>query len=466
MTGNFDNDDSDVTTHLIPTPGGRGRVPPSSAGMRQPSPRGGASFAGTPVDLPVWGGNPRSPLLAPAAPLLALATRVQTMAEQPDVDALRQRIIEAMHGFERQGRSAGVDPKVLNVGHYALCVFIDEMVQRTPWGQSSGWAQKSIASSFHGNVIGGNEFFVWLKKLQQNPGQYGAVLELMYLCLSLGFEGQTRVRYRGRAEHASIRDSVYATIRELRGNYERDLSPHWRGITAVHRTLAASVPLWVWGAVAAALLVLLYVGLDFVILRGESSALAAQLATLPPQAGPLNLTVAAPPAQRGGLAPPSPPPKPHDDKFDHYVGSMTRFLQPEIDGHLVDVLATAQGMTIRLVGDAMFDSGSAEVKPAFVTTLERIAVELNGESGNLLVTGHTDNTPIRRTLRFPSNYDLSVARAEAVGAILRAKLAQPDRISTQGLAENRPIAPNGTPEGRSKNRRVELVLLKAEGTAP
>ena len=478
MIGDHDLDDGDATAFVIPTPGGRGRVPPQAqrpAAARPvppPPPRGayspGASPAASPVDLPVWGGNAKSPLLAPAAPLLALATRVQGMVEQPDVSVLRGRIIEAMRGFEKQGLAAGVDPKVLQVGHYALCAFIDEMVQQTPWGQSSGWAKQSIASTFHASVVGGDRFFDLLKQLQQNPGRFGAVLEVMYLCLSLGFEGRMRVLDRGRADHARIRDSVYATIRELRGDYERELSPHWRGIKAKHRALASSVPLWVLGVVAAALLTTLYLGLDFA-LQSQSDTVAFQLANLPPQGQP-TLTLATPPVVKvvepEPVQPPVivPPVQPRADS--EAAAKMRRFLEREIDEGLVDVSENRQVMTVRLVGDGMFDSGSDVVKPNYLPTLERIGRALDDEAGDVLITGHTDNVQIRRTIRFQSNFDLSVARANAVRKIVGSHIAAPDRIRTEGKGELVPIASNETEDGRRKNRRIELMLVKAEGAGP
>ncbi|MEI8394313.1 MAG: type IVB secretion system protein IcmH/DotU [Rhodospirillaceae bacterium] len=452
--------DDDSTTFAMPTPGGRGRTRPSS----QPAPTSASKPAAGPVDLPLWSVSAKSPLLAPAAPLLALATRIQTMVEQPDVGALRDRIIEAMRGFEKQGKAAGVEDKVLGVGHYALCTFIDEMVQRTPWGQSSGWAKQSIASTFHGNVVGGDQFFDWLKQLQQNPGRFGPVLELMYYCLSLGFEGRYRVLDRGRSDHARIRDGVYATIREVRGDYERELSPHWRGIKAVHRTLASVIPLWVPGVVAAAFLTTLYLGFNFA-LHSDAKIAAHALIDLPPK-GLVSLALAAPPAPKP--SDPEPPPAPVANTVTVVLGpspiatEMHRVLKREIDEGLVDVSETRQVMTVRLVGDGMFDSGSDAVKDPYGSTLERIAKALRNEPGEIRITGHTDNVPIRRNIRFPSNFDLSVARAEAVRKIIGRHVSATDRMRTEGKGDQIPIGTNDTPEGRSKNRRIELLLVKTE----
>jgi type VI secretion system protein ImpK len=79
------------------------------------------------------------------------------------------------------------------------------------------------------------------------------------------------------------------------------------------------------------------------------------------------------------------------------------------------------------------------------------------------VLGHSDNQPIR-TVRFPSNFQLSAARADAARAVLAAAAAQPDRFSSAGRADTEPLASNDTPEGREQNRRIEVVLARAEGS--
>ena len=79
--------------------------------------------------------------------------------------------------------------------------------------------------------------------------------------------------------------------------------------------------------------------------------------------------------------------------------------------------------------------------------------------GAVQINGHTDNVPIRGMRRFPSNYELSQARADVVRSMIDSRLAARDRTRSQGQAESMPIDVNTTPEGRAKNRRVEVTLL-------
>jgi len=100
------------------------------------------------------------------------------------------------------------------------------------------------------------------------------------------------------------------------------------------------------------------------------------------------------------------------------------------------------------------------VQPNFNPLLERIGAALKEEPGTVQVIGYTDNQPIR-TVRFPSNFQLSAARADAARAIIAHTVGDPSRISSEGRADAEAIASNATPEGREQNRRIEVVLHRA-----
>jgi type VI secretion system protein ImpK len=105
----------------------------------------------------------------------------------------------------------------------------------------------------------------------------------------------------------------------------------------------------------------------------------------------------------------------------------------------------------------MFASGTANLASSYAPLLGRIGSALNGETGNVVVYGFTDNQPIR-TPRFPSNFELSQGRADAVAALLH--LNNPQRLHAQGKGAADPIASNATADGRQQNRRTEIVLVR------
>ena len=134
-----------------------------------------------------------NPLVAAAAPLLQLLARVRNTLNQPDPGDLRERAVRAMRGFERQARDGGVPLEQLRPAHYALCASLDDVVLNTPWGSTGVWDARSLVSTFHQEVRAGDRFFDLLAQMRQNPGGFLPVIELMYLCLSLGFQGRYRL---------------------------------------------------------------------------------------------------------------------------------------------------------------------------------------------------------------------------------------------------------------------------------
>jgi chemotaxis protein MotB len=115
-------------------------------------------------------------------------------------------------------------------------------------------------------------------------------------------------------------------------------------------------------------------------------------------------------------------------------------------------------VTIRLMGESTFDSGSAEIKPELKPLLKKIVDVLRLSPGDIIIAGHTDNVPIIKG-PYKSNLRLSAARASAVAEFfINQAHINPKRISTMGFGEFRPIESNDTALGRQKNRRVEIIV--------
>jgi type VI secretion system protein ImpK len=392
-------------------------------------------------------------LVAAASPVLAAAIRIVTERNvAPDVDHLRRAMVGAVRRFETDALATGLDTRSLRAARYALCATVDDMVLSTPWGMTSSWAQQSLTSIFHNEVTGGERFYEILEQMQQDLGHHEPVVELMYFCMSLGFVGRYRVLPRGNSALAELRDGVYRTIRRRRGEFERDLSPQWRGLAAGMQRLSRRVPLWAIGLATAGIAAAIFVTLTL-MLAGVSDVAFAELFALPPRG---QITV---PRQTVPALAPTPPLAPASAAPP--TGAFTtlrRFLEPEIKAGLVQVLQDAQTVTVRLTNRSMFSSGEANIAKAYGPLLGRIGDALNEEKGEVRVYGFTDDQPIR-TARFPSNFELSQARADAVAGFLHLK--DPKRLHAQGKGQADPIASNTTAEGRQQNRRTEIVLVRA-----
>jgi chemotaxis protein MotB len=123
-------------------------------------------------------------------------------------------------------------------------------------------------------------------------------------------------------------------------------------------------------------------------------------------------------------------------------------------------------LTVSILDRVLFDSGEADLKPAGAAVLRKVAAILASHpSLKIHVIGHTDNVPIKPAARnrFPSNWELSTARATAAVRFLTENAGvDPRRLGAVGYGEFRPVADNGTPEGRARNRRIAITILSEE----
>jgi type VI secretion system protein ImpK len=419
-------------TVIMPMPGGRvapGRPAPAEQ-RATPAEQAEASEA-TAV------GSGLNPLLAAANRLLNVLPQLRSSVQHPNPTALRDSLAQGIRQFEAQARTAGVPTEKIVAARYALCTLIDETATSTPLGASGAWAHQGLLALFHGEVGGGEKFFQLLARLAENPQANIDLLELLYVCLEFGFEGRYRVTEGGQRQLEAIRQRLLMIIRKQRGEYERDLSPNWRGVSAASQRRLGWMPLWAVGAVSALLLVVIYVGFEWRLGR-TSDKIAADIAAL---------RVAAPVPPRPSAAP-----------------RLAAFLADEIQRGLVKVDDNADRSVVTILGDGLFKPGEAAIGTDDQWLLGRIGDALKRVPGQVDVIGHSDNIPIR-TLRFPSNWELSKARAESVARLLAARIG-PARVRYDGRGDSEPVTPNDTPQGRAKNRRVEITLHVPAGAMP
>lgn len=471
-------DDTDKTV-IRPNPGGRrsggGQMQPPAAPSYadpyaapppQPQPPAGGQAFGVPPQqqqaalqqAQQTGSNPDGPdlimtgmnqLNACATPLFSLISRIRNRAQHMDPEKLRQSVMAEVRGFENSALQAGIPAQTVKIARYALCATLDDVVLNTPWGGQSSWATQSMVGTFHRETVGGDRFYDLLARLEKEPANNIDLLEFIYICLSLGFEGRLRVEQGGSDKHLQIRLGLARLIRAQRGPVERDLSPNWEGVDKPYRALSAWRPVWIALAVTGLLLVAEFGGLSFA-LSNRTENLIGQLSVI--DAGPV--------AELQRRAPPPPPPPPQPEQVAQ-IEKVIEFLKPEIDEGIVKVFEKGNTLIIRLTGSGMFGSGSDELQKKFFEPVERVAIALNDEPGPVIVAGHSDNVPIRSS-RFPSNMHLSLARAKSVMKRMASNMDEPARMSAEGRADSEPIADNATREGRATNRRIEILLVQEQ----
>jgi type VI secretion system protein ImpK len=400
-------------------------------------------------DVPVGAGlTGLNPLNAAASTLFSLVARIRNRAQHSDPTALRDSVVAEIRTFENAALQAGVPAQTVVAARYAICATIDDVVLNTPWGGQSVWALQSMVGTFHKETHGGDRFYELLSRFEAAPSKNRDMLEFLYVCLSLGFEGRLRVAQRGAEKHLEIRDGLARLIRTHRGPVEPDLSIRWRGADIAHRMLSAWTPVWTTAGMTLVMTCLIFFGFSFA-LGGDTNRLSGLITALDVN-GPVELSRPAPP-------PPPAPPAPQEIST---VEAVSSFLAPEIAQGLLSVASSGNTLTIRIAGNGMFPSGSDQLEPRFGDIMDRVSKALNDEEGRIIVAGHSDNVPIK-SARFASNLQLSLSRAQSVMARISGTLTDKGRISSEGRADKEPLASNDTAEGRATNRRIEVILVKA-----
>lgn len=430
-------------TLMRPRPGaGRRGGPPAAAPspFAAPGQRREPGFAPPPAfgapagDLSEFLGDAGNPVLQAAAPLLILAARLGTSVQQASIPTLRQQAVEEIRVFDERLRSSGVSREDGLVARYVLCTFVDAAILNTPWGAQGDWASNSLLVIFHKEVSGGEKFFEILKRLQADPSRYLNLIELLYICLALGYEGRYRHDPSGALELSRLQHDLYDVIRERRVPREEDLSPHWQGTEDRRNPIIRYVP-W-WTVAAAGVAVLLVAFLIF------HSRLAAQ-------ARPIEAALAAPAVAVDYAATPAPPTR------------LQQLLAPEIARQLLTVEDLGGKTVVTLTAPDLFPSASARVNPSLAPTLLEVADALNQLPGRIVVVGHTDDLPVH-SFQYANNIELSRARAVAVAGLMKPRIADFGRVEWQGVGSSQPrYLPANTSANRARNRRVEIIYMSA-----
>lgn len=415
-----ETDDSEATV-VLPTPGRR-RTSAFAPAIERP-----AALA----DLAALGGLNR--LIQAANSVLAAVPQIRHALHHPDPAGLHARLKAQVDAFDQTALADGIAEPDVQRARYALAALLDDSAAATPWGKQ--WAVLGLLS----DAQSGEKFFQLLDDLLAAPDAHPDLLEFFYVCLALGFEGRYRTGEGGRQALTQARTRAYEAIEARLGGRSRELSGRWRGAAVPARRVPGALA--ICGVASACLLVLalLYFGYS-VLLGARSDPVARELARLQPPA--VAVALASSKSMR---------PLPKKAAFP-----MGAELASAIGGE-IEVTEAKGGALILLKGDHLFAPGSARPDAQLLPVIARVARVLDGMPGAIVVTGHTDDQPIR-TARYPSNWELSTERARSVAAVMAREIKDRDRLRAEGLADSEPLVPNSSAANRAKNRRVAILL--------
>lgn len=373
----------------------------------------------------------RNPFLAAASPLLRALADMPESLDGNGVKGLRTLLEEEVKAFTRVCDQANLRREHTLALRYALCTALDEAASVQSWGgglgdQTGPWSEHALLQTFHQEGDGGNKVFLLIGRLAANPQEHLAVLEVMLHILGLGFMGHYRTQTDGHRMVETIRNRLYTLVMGAREPIARELSPHWHGVAPGKFRLLRSIPVWV----TASLLTLALLGL----FGWYKYQLVTETQIVEKRIRDIGKQMPVPQRLR-----------------------LKELLATEIAAGRVNVEEDDRQSKVTFRGDDMFLPGASQVNPRMDPMLDKTAAGINEVSGSVEVIGHTDNQPIK-TREFPDNQILSDKRAQAVAGLLRQKGIDASRLTTLGEGATQPVADNATVAGRSRNRRVEILV--------
>lgn len=266
------------------------------------------------------------------------------------------------------------------------------------------------------------------------------LLELMYVCLSLGFLGQYRLEKNGLESHRKLRRQIIAILKSYGRGIPQELSNNIEQHILNGSKASDRAPLWVVCSVTAALLVCIFMYFSYELNRASNRTFSQLVNLVQPQQ--LNQDTTS------------------ESKSAPIAERISMYLATEIGKGLINVEPLQDRVRISLKSQDLFESGSADVVAYIQPVISKLARTLESTQGKIIVTGHTDDRPIF-TSKYPSNWHLSLARATAMSEQLISNSALEGRVIPEGLGDARPLVENNSDENRAINRRIEIDLLVA-----
>ena len=372
-------------------------------------------------------------LLEAANDCFSLVIFINQSSEVENLAALKHRAIESIKRFESTLRAKSIDLSVINNARYCLCAALDEAALNAKWS-SLEWAEESLLSTFHKETFGGEYFFTLLDDALLHPEANKEFLELQYHCLNLGFKGKYRVDTGGDSKIDDYRNRVYHILNQLDGPQSKYLTPSWKSRVAAGMELRNQIPLWV--VVSVLTLLTLAVYLFFNMRLNEKVATTTD-----------NLNLVHPISSSQT-----------EDTKNTQLDLLTQLMHTEIQRGVVSIERQSDRIRITINNESLFNVGEASLRPSFQPILEKLALSLEGTKGKILITGHTDDSPIS-TNQYPSNWHLSLARATQVANSMAKNTGLMGRLWPEGRGSAEPLVSNADSNQKALNRRIEIDLL-------
>jgi len=434
------NDDLSKTL-IIPNPGGRRKpsntaVSPSIPSNPEPTPLQ-APITPNQFNFNVEAITGENIILSHASNILMLANNIRCLEPSNSIEQLRLDIEQLVSKLDQQMMDSGLNKEVVLTARYLICCLVDELVLSTPWGSDSVWSHQTLLGKYHNETSGGEKFFLIVNKLLEQPQRNIDLIELCYVCLSMGFCGKYRISKQGEAELLQISQQLYQPIEKYRP-IDRDLSPEWQGIGKTEQSFGRRFPAIFIYIIFGFILIALYIGL---------------LTSLKTKVEPLYQKIESVGWNDFVLKINENQPKSID--VDSIANSLNLTLKKSINNKTVAIDVRDNRLIIRLISTSLFKSGSSKVNEDALPDVNLLVNSIKDYADRVLVIGHTDSTG-----KADSNWVISRKRAEAIETWLEKSNNKLSNIITRGVADTEPLVKDTDNDyNQSLNRRVELILV-------
>jgi len=443
----------DDRTVFRPNPGGRKTpvAPPPSAVSADAA----APLATTPPrQAAVQSAEIRTPgdnsILRAAGPVLLMLGRLRASLVRAQPATLVPQFSEAILKFGNDLKEAGVAEEPASKATYILCATADKVLASLPGEDRAAASRDSLMTRFFGEATSGQKVFSEIDAVKNDPAFY-SVVELAHACLALGFQGGARTTTTADALERDVQQDLYDVIQKAKARQSRYLSLRWEGQSIPSLAVRLHVPLWAVASAVALSLFLIFIGLRLWLGHSAEQAAQTMITLNPPEAVTL--------ARRTSVPPPVPAPQSAEQASQ--LDRIRQALQPDIASGQLTLDTTPNQIIIRLPERILFQPGRTSLQASGEALLARVIEAIKGEDGAIRIIGNSDTTPVSNA-RFASNFEVSEAYAATVEGVLKQKIPQPNRVTSEGKGSDAPVATNDTFDGRQKNRRVDIVIPRKD----
>lgn len=167
-----------------------------------------------------------NPLADMASYLFSIIGKMKYLKSHPSLSALQKELLQEVNTFQENAKNIGYNTEYIIVCRYVLCATLDDIISGTSWGGQGQWVKFSLLAAYNQDTAHQEKFFTIMERSIKEPSLYIDLMEVMYICLSMGYKGQYRSTEHNQYQLEQITTNLYKHIRAYRGNITKTLSPH------------------------------------------------------------------------------------------------------------------------------------------------------------------------------------------------------------------------------------------------